>query len=204
MKNFHLPIECSKKNKQLLTLFSLFLFLFPLSIQAALAQGPSEDQEHTLYQAGSLYGERNEIRFFGVVQKIPQEGQIGTWVVDGSNVLVSETTAITGEPTVGSFVELDGSWLVRNNTFKAYDLKVLNQVDPLSTGELTGTVEDMPTVNWPYGIWIIESRKVNVQKGLELNEQKGKAKIGATVAIKGRYIDGVFTASEFEIKAAGK
>ena len=196
MKNYSLSIKLFHRKHCLLVLPFLFLPVLSLPLQTAEAQGTGEDTAHELYQAGSLYGEQNEFTFLGVVQKTPEKGQIGTWVVDGSEVLVSESTAVTGKPGIGSFVELEGIWQGSKNTFKAYDLRVVNGTDPLSTGEFTGTVEEMPTLNWPYGIWIVEGRKINVKKGLEL---QGKAKAGAKVAVKGSYVDGVFTASEFEV-----
>ncbi|MCI5137277.1 MAG: hypothetical protein D3922_02410 [Candidatus Electrothrix sp. AR1] len=200
MKKKFLSIQLFHRKQYLFALSFLFLLVIsPLPIQAAEDQKMGEDKAHGLYQAGSLYGERSEIMFLGVVQKVPQENHIGTWVVDGSDVLVSEATVITGKPAAGSLVELEGSWLVKNNIFKAYDVRVLNETDPLLSGELIGTVEEMPAVDWPHGIWMVEGRKINVKKGLELKEHKGKAKIGAEVVIKGRYVDGVFTASEFEV-----
>ena len=201
MKNLSLSSRLFRSKQYLFALsFLLLPALFPLSIQATEDPKMGEDKMHGLYQAGSLYGERSEVMFLGVVQKIPQENHHGTWVVDGSDVLVSESTAIIGKPAVGSFVELEGSWLVRNKIFKAYDVRVLNETDPLLSGELIGTVEEVPTADGPHGIWMVEGRKINVKKGLELKEQKGKAQKGAKVAIKGSYIDGVFTASEFEVK----
>ncbi|MCI5125438.1 MAG: hypothetical protein D3925_13430 [Candidatus Electrothrix sp. AR5] len=198
MKNLSLSIRPFHRKHYLFALSCLLLpVISPLPLQAAGPQEMREDKAHGLYQAGSLYGERSEIMFLGVVQKIPQENHIGTWVVDGSDVLVSKSTAIIGKPTVGSFLELEGRWLSKNNIFKAYDIRVINETDPLLSGELTGTVEAMPAVDWPHGIWTVEGRKINVKKGLEL---KGKAKVGAEVAIKGRYVDGVFTASELEVK----
>ncbi|MCW5202650.1 MAG: DUF5666 domain-containing protein [Candidatus Electrothrix communis] len=194
MKTFSFSIE-------LFSLAALLLATTSLTVQAAGTQAITEEKAHSLYQAGALYGERNEILFRGVVQKAPLEGPIGTWTVDGSDVLVSEATVVKGEPVVGSYVELDGSWLVRNKIFKAYDFQVQNETDPLLTGQLVSTVDQMPTSNWPYGIWIVDGRKVNVKKGVEVNEKNGKAKTGAGVAIKGSYVDGVFTASELVIKA---
>ena len=194
MKTFSFSIK-------LFSLAALLLATTSLTVQATGNQAVSEDLGHGLYQAGAIYGERNEILFRGVIQKAPLEGQIGTWVVDGSNVLVSESTVVKGEPAVGSYVELDGSWLVGNKILKAYDLRVQNEADPLLTGQLIGTVDQIPTSNWPYGIWMVDGRKVNVKKGVEVNEKNGKAKIGAGVAIKGGYVDGVFTASELAIKA---
>jgi hypothetical protein len=201
MKNLSLSIPLFHRKQYLSVLSFLFLLvLSPLSIQAAEVQEMGgEDKAHALYQAGSVHGERSEIMFLGVVQKIPQGNHLGTWVVDGCEVLVSETTAIIGKPTVGSFVELEGSWVVRNNIFKVYVFRVLNEADPLLTGELIGTVEAMPAINWPYGIWLVEGRKINVKKGLKFSEHKGTVKIGAEIAIKGSYIDGVFTASDFKV-----
>ena len=202
MKTFSLFTELFNQKKHLFTLATLFLLTTsPLPIQAAGGGDMTEDKAHGLYQAGAIYGERSEVLFHGVIQKAPQEGQIGTWIVDGSKVLVSKSTVIKGEPAVDSFVELEGKWVVRNNIFKAYDLRVLNQADPLATGEFIGTIEEMPSATWPYGIWTVDNRKINVKKGLAINENNGKAKAGAEVAIKGSYVDGVFTASEFATKA---
>jgi hypothetical protein len=88
---------------------------------------------------------------------------------------------------------------VRNSIFTAYTLRVLHQDDPLASGNFTGTVSQMPTTGWPAGIWIVDGRKIRVNKGFEINEQSSKAKIGATVTGTGSYVDGVFTASAFNV-----
>ncbi len=199
MKTYSFSIRLLLNKISLLALASLLLLPLSLPAQPTGYQPINEDKAHVIYQAGALYGEQHETFFVGKVLKSPQNGQVGTWVVDGSDVLVSETTAIQGEPAIDSLVELEGIWMVRNNMFKAYDFRVLNQADPLASGSFTGTVDQMPTAGWPAGIWIIDGRKIKVNKGFEINEQNAKAKIGAKVTGTGRYIDGVFTASAFNV-----
>ncbi|MCW5212316.1 hypothetical protein VU04_05340 [Desulfobulbus sp. TB] len=190
-------IKLLLRKNHLLALSALLLISLPA--QAVENQFISEDKAHGLYHAGARYGEQSETLFVGRVQKSPQNDRVGTWVVDGSDILVSESTVIQGKPVVGSFVELEGSWLVLNKIFKAYDIRLLDQVDPFATGKFIGIIDKMPSFKWPYGSWIVDNRRINVPKGLTINEQGGKAKIGAKVVIKGSYVDGVFTASEFKI-----
>jgi hypothetical protein len=200
MKIFSFSIKQLLSKKHLLALTTLLLL--PSSLPAQPTGGLpaiTEDKAHVLYQAGARYGERYETLFIGKVQKLPQNGQPGSWVVDGSDVLVSESTSIKGQATVGSLVELEGRWRVRNSIFTAYTLRVLHQDDPLASGNFTGTVSQMPTTGWPAGIWIVDGRKIRVNKGFEINEQSSKAKIGATVTGTGSYVDGVFTASAFNV-----
>ncbi len=68
--------------------------------------------------------EHYESKIYGTVTKIP-EGGIGTWVVNGKEVLVTKDTLIKeehGKAVVGAFVEVKGSY--DGKTFTAYKIEV--------------------------------------------------------------------------------
>lgn len=68
--------------------------------------------------------ERYESKIYGTVIKIP-EGSLGTWVVDGKEVLVTKDTFIKeeyGKAVVGAYVEVKGNY--DGKTFKAYKIEV--------------------------------------------------------------------------------
>lgn len=68
--------------------------------------------------------ERYESKIYGTVKKIP-EGGLGTWVVNGKEVLVTKDTFIKeerGKATVGAYVEVKGSY--DGKTFTAYKIEV--------------------------------------------------------------------------------
>lgn len=73
---------------------------------------------------GYEHSERYESKIYGTVSKIP-EGGIGTWVVNGKEVLVTKDTLIKeehGKAVVGAFVEVKGSY--DGKTFTAYKIEV--------------------------------------------------------------------------------
>lgn len=68
--------------------------------------------------------ERYESKIYGTVSKIP-EGGLGTWVVNGKEVLVTKDTFIKeehGKAAVGAYVEVKGSY--DGKTFHAYKIEV--------------------------------------------------------------------------------
>lgn len=68
--------------------------------------------------------ERYEGKFYGTVSKIP-EGGIGTWIINGKEVMVTEETIIEeeyGKATVGAYVEVKGKY--DGKTFRAYKIEV--------------------------------------------------------------------------------
>ncbi len=178
---------------------SAMMLLLPFtSAQAAAQKELSEDKRHMMYP-GDFSDERNEVFFRGVVEKLSADGLTGTWVVDGSEVIVSESTDIKGTPEVGSSIQIEGKWLA-GNKFQAYHMQIQEGSDPSLSGKITGTVDGMPPLNWPYGIWKVEGRKVKVTKQTAIKGEQSKAGVGTEITAKGSRIDGVFTASEFEIK----
>lgn len=68
--------------------------------------------------------ERYEGKFYGTVSKIP-EGGIGTWVINGKEVLVTKETLIEeeyGKAVVGAYIEVKGKY--DGKTFTAYKIEV--------------------------------------------------------------------------------
>lgn len=68
--------------------------------------------------------ERYESKIYGTVEKLPK-GFIGTWVVNGKEVLVTKDTFIKeehGKPIVGAYVEVKGQY--DGKTFHAYKIEI--------------------------------------------------------------------------------
>lgn len=68
--------------------------------------------------------ERYESKIYGTVEKLPK-GFIGTWVVNGKEVLVTKDTFIEeehGKAAVGAYVEVKGSY--DGKIFTAYKIEV--------------------------------------------------------------------------------
>jgi hypothetical protein len=60
------------------------------------------------FLAGNVFAERE---FYGTVEKLPQGGYIGEWVISGRIVVVTPDTKLDfehGLPQVGSYVEVEG------------------------------------------------------------------------------------------------
>jgi hypothetical protein len=65
---------------------------------------------------------------------------------------------------------------------------------------INGVVREAPGIGWPNGIWFIEDRRIMVTEETEFKGDKSKAGFGAKITAKGSIVNGVFTASEIEIK----
>jgi len=65
-----------------------------------------------------------ESKIYGTIEKVPEKG-IGTWIVNGREVVVTEGTFIKeeyGKAAVGAYVEVKGSY--DGKTFRAYKIEV--------------------------------------------------------------------------------
>jgi hypothetical protein len=83
-----------------------------LTAEPALASGREGDE--SCEKRGA---EKSESKFYGTVQKIPPE-RVGTWVVNGREILVTKETRIReeyGTVAEGAYVEVEG-----NNTGKTF------------------------------------------------------------------------------------
>lgn len=62
-----------------------------------------------------------------------------------------------------------------------------------------GVIESMPE-NSIEGIWIVNDREILVTKDTKIEEEYGKAAVGAYVEVEGDYLNKKFTAYKIEIK----
>jgi hypothetical protein len=70
------------------------------------------------------HSERHEDKIYGTVEKLPKD-VIGTWVVDGKEILVTKDTFVKeeyGKPAVGAYVEIEGSYT--GKTFTAHKIEI--------------------------------------------------------------------------------
>ena len=63
-----------------------------------------------------------------------------------------------------------------------------------------GTIEKIP--EGKVGTWIVRGKEILVEKNTKIEEEHGKAKVGAYVEVEGSYLGETFIAHEIEIKRA--
>lgn len=71
-----------------------------------------------------------------------------------------------------------------------------------NSSKFYGTVEKMP--DNLYGTWIVNGRPVTVTPQTHIEQEYGRAAVGAYVEIKGGYDGRVFSASEIEVKQGAR
>jgi hypothetical protein len=79
-----------------------------------------ERYEHGREYSGEGY---STIKFYGVIEAMPQGGVIGTWRISGRDVIVTQRTFIKqeyGPLALGAQVEVKGG----GNPFTAYEIEV--------------------------------------------------------------------------------
>jgi hypothetical protein len=71
------------------------------------------------------HSEKHEGKIYGTVEKLPKD-VIGTWVVDGKEILVTKDTFVEeeyGKPAVGAYVEIEGSYTGKTFTARKIEIK---------------------------------------------------------------------------------
>jgi len=184
------------------------LILSALMLGCSLFAGPvrasgDERNERSEYEGRERY--REESKLYGVIEKMPESGYNGTWIINGKTVLVSDTTRIKekyGRAAVGRYVEAEG---VRNgDSFTAYEIEVErsregHSDDRRGGSKFYGTVETLPQTG-VNGVWKINGREVVVTPNTRIKEEYSRLRIGSSVEVEGRLIDNTFTADEIEVK----
>jgi hypothetical protein len=103
-----------KKNIVILSALMLGCSLFAVPVHA------SGDERYERHDRS-----REETKLYGVIEKMPENGLNGTWIINGNTVLVSNATRIKekhGRAAVGRYVEAEG---VRNgDSLTAYKIEV--------------------------------------------------------------------------------
>ena len=65
--------------------------------------------------------------------------------------------------------------------------------------KVIGVVKEMPGIGWPYGEWILDDGSVQITQETVIKGDESEVKFGAKIAVRGKKIDGIFTAYEVEI-----
>ncbi len=151
---------------------------------------------------GRSYG---EVEFYGVIEKMPENGGEGNWTIGGRNVFVDQNTFNRanrryGKISPGQFVEVK----CRKNgeNFLAYKIEVKGNRRHdagYTQAKFYGIIEEMPKSGLD-GKWKINGRTVNVTSRTRIEEEYGKAVTGAYVEVKGEYSNNSFIAYKIEVK----
>ncbi len=188
-----------KKNILIFSALMLGCSLFSGPVQAS----GDERHERSEYEGRERY--REESKLYGVIEKMPESGYNGTWIINGKTVVVSDRTRIKEKydrAAPGRYVEVEG---VRNgDSITAYEIEVERNRenrsdDRRSSTKFYGTVQTLPQAGLN-GVWKIDGREVVVTRNTKIKEEYGKLRIGSPVEVEGRHIDNTFTADEIEVK----
>ncbi len=71
-----------------------------------------------------------------------------------------------------------------------------------NSAKFYGVVESMPEMGYE-GVWIVDGRRVLVTKQTYIEEEYGRATVGAYVEVKGTYSGDTFRAYKIEVKRGG-
>ncbi|RJR14626.1 MAG: hypothetical protein C4581_13740 [Nitrospiraceae bacterium] len=197
-----------------------------ISLLAGIAHASDDHSEHGEYQnynKGAYPG-----KFYGTVERMPEAGWNGIWVINGRDVLVTGKTRIEeeyGKAAPGAYVEVKGDY--SGKTFTAYKIEVKGEKrhqeiapspeqssngkprdysthqDKVFNSRFEGVIEALPKAGYE-GLWIIDGRKIEVTTKTIISETGSGAAVGAFVKVKGSRSGETITAYEIEIEGKGK
>jgi uncharacterized protein (TIGR03437 family) len=150
-----------------------------------------------------LESDPNYVHFFGTIKALPSAANLqGEWKVDDKTVVVSTTTKLIQDKAnaiVGGFVEVEGLKQA-DGKINAAEVEVLRG-NILGVVRYVGVIETLPTTTTKAGNWTVSKRTIVVSDKTEINEEKGKAVVGAHVLVVGNLrTDGVIEAIEIVVK----
>jgi hypothetical protein len=126
------------------------------------------------------------IEFLGVITSFPPAPYLGTWVVAGVRVNVTDGRALPGTPPVmGYYAQIKG-WLQPNRQVLAENISILNPTDLTQAFEFEGIVEERPITK--EGVWVIAGVRGMVTSSTVIPVDP--TAVGATVVAKGRRLPG--------------
>ncbi len=172
-----------------------------LSLFAAAAFAGSDERKGS--PAGFI------AKFYGTVERLPEKGWEGTWIVNGREILVTGHTKIEeeyGRVAVGSYVKVEGNY--SGKTFTAYEIEVKgdkrahydkSHQDKAYNIKFSGAIESIPQDGYE-GLWVIGGRKVEVNSKTLIDETGGKALVGSYAEVKGIRTGKTVTAHEIEVR----
>lgn len=127
----------------------------------------------------------------GMVDKLPQGGASGEWVVSGQPMQVTSDTKLDlkhGPAAVGAYVEMKG--VHYQGKYVAYEVEVK---------KFYGKVEKLPAEGF-VGEWMIVGQKFQVTSDTKLDFKHGPPKTGSQVKVESDLIQGNYVAREIETK----
>ncbi|XOF32812.1 MAG: DUF5666 domain-containing protein [Candidatus Electrothrix sp. YB6] len=176
-------------------LFALAVILTCLFCAGAAQTSRDEGDERS--------GERRKI--YGLIDRMPDSGFTGIWVVGGREVEITERTQIKeedGRAETGQYVKVEGAW--NGNRFTAYELEVEDRRayrdGRMDSVKMFGTIEALPRGGFN-GVWRVSGWEVTVDRNTRIKEEHGRVVVGAYAEVKGRATgDNTFIAYEIDIK----
>ncbi len=151
------------------------------------------------------------VKFMGVVEALPTTAnKVGEWTVSKRKVVVSDKTKINEEKkkaAVGAHVQVTGN-LRSDGVIEAIEIEV--KADPVvpTFFSFTGKIVTLPVTTATnadnkIGDWKVGERTVHVTDKTRINQERGRAVVGATVEVKGTLrADGSVDATVIEVKPA--
>jgi uncharacterized protein (TIGR03437 family) len=144
------------------------------------------------------------VNFRGVIEMLPNLTDfIGDWKVSGRTVKVTAQTRINqerGKPAVGVTVDVNGT-LNPDGTVNAQKVEVREAPKPPGFIRFTARITMLPNTPDLRGDWKVGDKVVHVTSATTLNQDKGKAAVGALVEVEGTLrSDGSVDATKIEVK----
>lgn len=145
------------------------------------------------------------VSFRSTIDELPSGGLVGEWTVGGRTVFVTAATRIKkpARARQGAPVEVRGNQRADGSIDASrVDLKSSRGGGGgHGTSSFYGTVEAMPFSGF-VGEWLVAGRAVVVTASTFVDQEHGRAAVGAYVEVKGAVrSDGSFAATKIEIKA---
>jgi uncharacterized protein (TIGR03437 family) len=147
-----------------------------------------------------------KVEFTALVETVPTDGLVGSWVVGDWNVSTDDFTDFEGDEEgfqAGACVEVEGV-LLANGIVRASEMEVEDADDcgaaaDGQTAELRGAVDSVPAPG-PAGDWMVRGFVVRVSETTEINSDAGPAEVGACLKAEGSLDEnGALLASELRV-----
>lgn len=144
-----------------------------------------------------------EEKFNGRIDSLPSTpGRTGQWTVSGRTIVVTDLTWIrqaAGVPAVGTLVSVTGR-VGTDGLLMATEIVTQRESSGSTRLEFTGRIEQLSDPIKP-GEWTVSGRLVTIGETTAIDEEDGRAMIGAVVAVKGvLQSTGKVAATEIEVK----
>ncbi len=199
----------------------------PAAAENAYEQGQQTTNAAEFYRvADSGYAAKSPYpgKFYGTVERMPETGWEGIWIINGREVLVTRSTKIEeehGRLSAGAYVEVEGNY--SGKTFTAYEIEVKGESgyreyaphrektykgrsrdytsfpEKAYNSKFAGTIESIPEGGYE-GVWIIDGRKVEVNNKTLIDETDGRVSVGAWTKVRGTRTGDTIIAYEIEIE----